>query len=103
MSYGIPLEGVEIGGCGASLEDSLSEYVVPAGRGRSAGAERGQAVCIIVNICCSRAVHRFLRDVAVIIVRESGCNNFFLTRCSSFHDRELARADLSPRPVTLIP
>jgi hypothetical protein len=55
-----------------SSRDAIPCPVVGISRCCAAGAERGQAVCIIVDICCSRAIRRFLCDVAVIVVREGG-------------------------------
>jgi hypothetical protein len=73
----IPLEGVQVGGCRTSLQNSLTEGIVAVRCRRAEDTEGSQAVCIIVNICCSRAIYRFLRDVAVIVICESSRNNFF--------------------------
>jgi hypothetical protein len=54
------------------LEHPLPKGVVGVGGCGAEDAKRSQAVCIIVNICCSRAICRFLRNVAVVVVCESG-------------------------------
>jgi hypothetical protein len=52
---------------------AIARPIISIRRGRSPDAERGQGVCVIVNICCGGAIHRFLCDVAVGVVRKCGC------------------------------
>jgi hypothetical protein len=65
------VELLEVGRRGAGLQHAIARPIISISRCRAADTERGQTVCIIVNICCGRAIHRLLCDVAVIVVCES--------------------------------
>jgi hypothetical protein len=54
--YGVPFEWVDVRRGRSCLENAGAERVVSVGRGRTSCTQRGQAICIIVNICCSPTV-----------------------------------------------
>jgi hypothetical protein len=70
--YRIPLERIDGRRGRAGLQHACTEGVVSVGRGRSRNGQRCETICVIVNICCSRAVYRLLREISVLIVRKSG-------------------------------
>ena len=50
----------------------MTEGVVAVGSGRTAGAERNEAVCILPRVGCRGAIYGPLRDVSVVVIGERG-------------------------------